>query len=394
MNSFVSPMLLFGHEAATERAAADTQGGGGGVLPYQEIRNLHREGVIGSRAEILPSQFQPASLDLRLGSVAYRVRASFLPGRGSTVMQKIEELDGLAIDLREGAVLEKGCVYVIPLLETVRLKGALTGLANPKSSTGRLDILTRLITDQSPAFDLVERHYEGPLYVEVAPRTFSVVVRQGVRLNQLRFRRGGYAPAVSEFKAAYEQGRLITPNPPGQLFSREARVGVTIDLRGSGREKLIGYRAKKHTDRIDIGKIGHYDPDDFWEPIYNHRDGRIILNPDDFYILATRESVGVPPRYAAEMVAYDTTVGEFRVHYAGFFDPGFGCDAEALRSKAVLEVRSHEVPFMLEHGQIIGWLRYERMAGLPDRTYGAAMGSNYQNQGLALAKQFKVPHGG
>ena len=165
---------------------------------------------------------------------------------------------------------------------------------------------------------------------------------------------------------------------------------MTIDLRGPGRGKLIGYRAQKHTDRIDVDKIGFYDASEFWEPIYNHRDGPIILNPDDFYILTTREAVGVPARYAAEMVAYDTTVGEFRVHYAGFFDPGFGCDPGGLRSKAVLEVRSHEVPFMLEHGQTIGWLRYERMAGLPDRLYGSAIGSNYQNQGLALAKQFRA----
>jgi dCTP deaminase len=386
-------MLLFGHEPATDTAPGDIQGGSTGVLPYQEIVNLHRERVIGSRAEILPAQFQPASLDLRLGSTAYRVRASFLPGPRATVLDKIKELDGYEIDLKEGAVLERGCVYVIPLLESVKLKGNLTALANPKSSIGRLDILTRLITDRSAAFDLVDRLYDGPLYVEVAPRTFSVVVRKGSRLNQLRFRRGTPTIAISDLKNSLERGLLISPNPGDQLL-RDGRVGVTIDLRGLGHGKLIGYRAQKHTDRIDVDRIGHYDPSGFWEPIYNYRDRPIILNPDDFYILTTLESVGVPARYAAEMVAYDTTVGEFRVHYAGFFDPGFGCNPAGparLQSKAVLEVRSHEVPFMLEHGQMIGWLRYERMAGIPDRLYGDAVGSSYQNQGLALAKQFRAP---
>jgi dCTP deaminase len=382
-------MLLFGHEPAADSAVADSLGGSTGVLPYQEIQNLHRDGLIGSRAEIAAAQFQPASLDLRLGSTAYRVRASFLPGPRSTVLEKIKELDGYEIDLKAGAVLERGCVYVIPLLESVKLKGNLTALANPKSSIGRLDILTRLITDRSAAFDMVERGYDGPLYVEVAPRTFSVVVRTGSRLNQLRFRRGSPQIALGDLKDSLERGLLIDPNPAEQLH-RDGRIGVTIDLRGSGRNTLIGYRAQKHTDRIDIDKVGHYEPSEFWEPIFNYRDGPIILNPDDFYILTTRESVGVPPRYAAEMVAYDTTVGEFRVHYAGFFDPGFGSDSAGLQSKAVLEVRSHEVPFMLEHGQTIGWLRYERMAGVPDRLYGAAVGSNYQNQGLALAKQFRT----
>ncbi len=354
---------------------------------------MHRDGMIGTRAEISRTQFQPASLDLRLGPTVYRVRASFLPGPRATVMDKIKELDGYAIDLRESAVLEKGCVYVIPLLESVKLKGTLTALANPKSSVGRIDILTRLITDRSAAFDLVERGYDGPLYVELAPRTFSVVVRTGSRLNQLRFRRGTTQTAYGDIKSSFDGGLLVSPHPPEQLL-RDGRVGVTIDLRGSGRGKLIGYRAQKHTDRIDVDKIGYYDASEFWEPIFNHRDGPIILNPDDFYVLTTRESVGVPARYAAEMVAYDTTVGEFRVHYAGFFDPGFGCAPDGLRSKAVLEVRSHQVPFMLEHGQIIGWLRYERMAGVPDRLYGSAIGSNYQNQGLALAKQFKVSSAG
>jgi dCTP deaminase len=315
-------------------------------------------------------------------------------------MEKIQQLDGYAIELTSGAVLEKGCVYVVPLLEQLKLSPGLTGFANPKSSTGRLDVLTRLITDRSTAFDQIERGYDGPLYVEIAPRTFSVVVRTGTRLNQARFRRGSPSLANTELLRLHKEGQLVSVGETDETVATDERqnikeklVGVTIDLQGKGPGTLVGYRAKKHTDRIDVEKIGHYDPEDFWEPIHSHRDLAIILNPDDFYILVTREAVGVPPDLAAEMVAYDTTVGEFRVHYAGFFDPGFGWDSSAGGSKAVLEVRSHEVPFMLEHGQTVGWLRYEPMAGRPDRLYGSGIGSNYQNQGLQLAKQFRRPAG-
>jgi dCTP deaminase len=366
-----------------------------GILPYQQIRAMLREHEIFSLAdEIRPDQVQPASLDLRLGATAYRVRASFLPGRQSTVMERIEQLDGYAVDLAPGAVLEKGCVYVVPLMEQLALSASsgLTGFANPKSSTGRLDILTRLMTDRSEAFDQIERGYHGPLYIEIAPRTFSIVVRAGTRLNQVRFRRGTPTIAATEIQRLHEQGQLIVAEDARPNI-RERLVGVTIDLEGAGPGSLIGYRAKKHSDRIDIDRVAHYEPLDFWEPIHFRRRPTIVLDPDEFYVLVTREAVRVPPDYAAEMIAYDTAVGEFRVHYAGFFDPGFGWDTSTGTSKAVLEVRSHEVPFMLEHGQTVGWLRYERMMARPDRLYGAAIGSAYLNQTLALAKQFRPPSG-
>ncbi|MBV8650281.1 MAG: 2'-deoxycytidine 5'-triphosphate deaminase [Alphaproteobacteria bacterium] len=395
---------LFPQDTGSAGAALTTRTG---ILPYQALNAMRRNHEIFAVPDILSDQVQPASIDLRLGTVAYRVRASFLPGPQSTVMERIQQLDGYAIDLTSGAVLEKGCVYVVPLLEQLKLSPGLTGFANPKSSTGRLDILTRLITDRSTAFDQIERGYDGPLYVEIAPRTFSVVVRTGTRLNQARFRRGTPSLANTELLRLHKEGQLVSvggetdetvaPSEPSTSSERqnikEKLVGVTIDLQGKGPGTLVGYRAKKHTDRIDVEKISHYDPEDFWEPIHSHRDLAIILNPDDFYILVTREAVGVPPDLAAEMVAYDTTVGEFRVHYAGFFDPGFGWDSSAGGSKAVLEVRSHEVPFMLEHGQTVGWLRYEPMAARPDRLYGSGIGSNYQNQGLQLAKQFRRPGG-
>jgi dCTP deaminase len=358
-----------------------------GILPFQSINAMLREHEIWSKNEILADQVQPASIDLRLGPIAYRVRASFLPGPDSTVLDKIQALDAYPIDISDGAVLEKGCVYVVPLLEALTLKSGVTAFANPKSSTGRLDILTRLIGDHSHNFDRLDKGYQGPLYVEIAPRTFSVVVRAGTRLNQLRFRRGSPVIAASELQRLHDEGQLILSNATDQNFIERKMLRLSVDLHGSGKGGLIGYRAKKHTDRIDIEKIAHYDPLDFWEPIHYHRDPPLILDPDAFYILVTKEAVRIPPDFAAEMVAYDTAVGEFRVHYAGFFDPGFGW-GDAV-SRAVLEVRSHEVPFTLEDGQTVGWLQYERMAGRPDRLYGVGLKSNYQGQSLQLAKQFK-----
>jgi dCTP deaminase len=369
-----------------------------GVLPYQSLQTMLREKEIwATDLDITAAQLQPASLDLRLGPVAYRVRASFLPGAESTVMDRVKELDGYAIDLTQGAVLEKGCVYIVPLLEHLDLKSGVGGFTNPKSSTGRLDILTRMIADRAQVFDEVEPGYSGPLFAEITPKTFSIVVRQGSRLNQIRFRRGSPALAISELQRLHEAGDLVHIPPEIGGTTRPLRgrhVAVTIDLQGTtggvAGETLIGYRAKKHTDRIDVDRVGAYDAADFWEPIHRHREPRLILDPDEFYILATREAVRVPPDYAAEMIPYETAVGEFRVHYAGFFDPGFGWDMSVGGSRAVLEVRSHEVPFMLEHGQTVAMLRYERMATRPDRLYGQGIGSNYQNQGLKLAKQFVV----
>jgi dCTP deaminase len=387
-------MTNSGHAAATLHAASDTgftgfaHRTGTGVLPYQAITAMIRAREITAAPDIEPAQIQPASMDLRLGHHAYRVRASFLPGPSTTVIDKVKEMGGYPLDLAEGAVLERGCVYVVPLLETVRLAGGVTGFANPKSSTGRLDVLTRLITDHGTAFDQIERGYEGPLYLEVAPQTFSIVARQGSRLSQLRFQRGNPIIAASELSRLYDEGQLLRCGGPRPQI-RDNLLPVTIDLKGAGPGSVIGYRAKKHTDKIDIDAVGAYDPRDYWEPITYHREPTLILDPDEFYILATAEEVGVPPDLAAEMVPYYTRSGEYRVHYAGFFDPGFGWDGRACGSRAVLEVRSHEVPFMLEHGQTVAWLRYERMASHPDRVYGTGIKSNYQHQGLALAKHFR-----
>jgi dCTP deaminase len=386
-----TPRALFGDAEDGSTPSSSSAKVGTGVLPYQGILSMIRAREIVAVPDIEANQVQPASMDLRLGRYAYRVRASFLPGSQASVMDKVREMDGYPpLDLSEGAVLERGCVYVVELLENVRLTGTVSGFTNPKSSTGRLDVLTRLIADRATAFDHIERGYEGKLYVEIAPQTFSVIVRQGSRLNQVRFQRGNPVIAASELQRLYDEGQLVRSDGPHQQI-RDGLVPVTIDLKGNGIGSIIGYRAKKHTDKLDIDRVGAYDPHHFWERITYHREAALILDPDEFYILATAEEVGVPPDLAAEMVPYYTRSGEYRVHYAGFFDPGFGWSGgRAQGSRAVLEVRSHEVPFMLEHGQTVAWLRYERMAGHPTRTYGSALQSNYQNQGLALAKHFQA----
>jgi dCTP deaminase len=318
------------------------------------------------------------------------------------VLEKMKQLDdqfaSFGIDLTKGAVLEKGRVYVIPLLESINLRSEVAAFANPKSSTGRLDILTRLIADGATVFDQVREGYEGELYLEVAPRSFSVVVKTGTRLNQLRFRRtrGEEAKPVSaaDWKHLLEKGQIVglSDQRPSARSIKTGVIDFTVDLEGSGREgNIIGYRAKKHVKRIDLERRD-YDPLDFWEPIRFHKTSSLILDPDEFYILMTKEPIAVPPEYAAEMLPYDTRAGEFRVHYAGFFDPGFGWDPKTHRagsSRGVLEVRSHEVPFLLEHGQTVGWLRYERMAERPELLYGQDLNSNYQGQSLKLAKQFR-----
>ncbi len=359
-----------------------------GILPYQALKELVRNKEIMAAAEFSEQQVQPASIDLRLGSVAYRVRASFLPGEGYTVKQKIDLFGMHKIDLAQGAVLEKGCVYIAPLLEYVALSSRISGLANPKSSVGRLDIFTRLITDHTSEFDRIRPGYAGPLYAEISPRTFSIVVRQGSRLNQLRVRRG--TPSYSDAELFRLQEQLQLVDRPLEARHVQRGLPVTVDLSGEPGADLIGFRAKKHADLIDLDRIAYYDPLDYWEPIAAGRERAIILNPDDFYVLASKEAVNVPPDHAAEMVAYDTLVGEFRVHYAGFFDPGFGHAGEGAQgTRAVLEVRSHDVPFMIEDGQLVGRLVYERLTDVPDKLYGPAIGSSYQRQGLQLSKQFK-----
>ena len=355
-----------------------------GVCPDHQIRAMIDGGAIRAETTVLDEQVQPASLDLRLGKTAYRIRASFLAGQGRTVAERLAEFEMHRIDLTDGAVLEKGCVYLVPLDESLALPADMTAVANAKSSTGRLDLLTRTITDGGAEFDRIAPGYTGPLYAEICPRSFSVLVRPGMRLNQIRFRRGQAVLSDAELKALHSQ----TPLVDGEAVIEQG-LGFSVDLRPEGSD-LVGYRAKPHTGVIDLDRIGAYDPAEFWEEIRTG-DGQIILDPGAFYILVSREAVHIPPDYAAEMAPYLAMVGEFRVHYAGFFDPGFGSAAAGgAGARGVLEVRCHEAPFVLEHGQVVGRLVYERMSSQPARLYGAGIASNYQGQGLKLSKHFRA----
>ncbi len=364
-----------------------------GILPYQDIVKLVDGRRIHAPVPIEDTQLQPASLDLRLGAIAWRVRASFLPGKASSVEAKIARLKMHEIDLAHPTVLERGCVYIAELLEVLDLPADIAGKANPKSSTGRLDVFTRLITDGGTEFEGVKEGYRGKLYVEIVPRTFSVLVQQGTRLNQLRLVRGN-PPASDKAldELAIAEALVYADNDMRQDASVNHGLWISVDLEGETQNGVIGYRAKRHAPLIDLSRIAHYDPLEFWEPIARTHSGSLVLDPDDFYILASRERIRVPANFAASMVPYDPSVGEFRIHYAGFFDPGFGYGNDDINgTRAVLEVRSHEVPFLIEHGQEVGRLVYERLLGKPERIYGVGISSNYQSQGLKLSKQFKAP---
>lgn len=333
-----------------------------GILPCQTIEDLIAQEAITSQTPFDVDQVQPASLDLRLGARAWRVRASFLPGLNRRVTQRLKDVAMHELDLTKGAVLEKGCVYIAELQESLALPANISARGNPKSSTGRVDVFVRLLTDHSRAFDDVDAGYEGPLYMEIASQTFSVLVRSGTRLNQLRLKRG----------------------EPVKLSVRSVGVDLSPGMGG-----IVGFRGRRHAGVVDLDHEDGHDPRDFWEPLET-RHGELLLDPGEFYILASKDDIEIPVMEAAEMTPIDPSVGEFRVHYAGFFDPGFGTEeALAVGSKGVLEVRSHETPFLLEDGQTVARLVYEPLTARPARLYGEG-GSHYQRQGLKLSKHFKA----
>ena len=364
-----------------------------GLLGRQKIRAMIGRKLIKADIAVESSQLQPASLDLRLSKEAYRVRSSFLPGREHTVRDRLKSLNAEPVSLAgKGAVLEKGIVYIARLMERLELRPNLSGAANPKSSTGRIDIFTRLIVDGAEAFDEVPLDYQGELWLEISPRSFSVRVKMGSKLSQVRFRsrnskqQGRHTFTLDD--AEIRKRHLACPLVDGPLDVREGVV-LRVDLGGLG-ESVVGYQAIKNSDVIDVSRLRAYAVEDFWEPIRAREDRRLILDPDQFYILASRERVQIPSDLAAEMAPIDPAIGEFRVHYAGFFDPGFGQGGDGRPSaRAVLEVRSRDVPFLLEDGQPVGRLVYEKLAGAADALYGADATSSYQHQGLKLSKHFR-----
>ncbi|MGQ0811133.1 MAG: 2'-deoxycytidine 5'-triphosphate deaminase [Nitrospiraceae bacterium] len=376
-----------------------------GILPYQRIKQLIASQVIRAGAPIEDRQIQPASLDLRLGKKAYRLISSFLPEL-SEITSRLNVLDFYQsdlvmyeMDLTGGAVLEKGHVYLVPLLEHVQLPKNLRAKANPKSTTGRLDVFTRVVTDMNTGFDEIRAGYHGPLYLEVVPRSFAIKVKTGYSLNQLRFVRGQAAVSDSALKALHKTEPLLyhnvqTEKPVGKDdFRTDQGLFLRIDLKGADRgdRPVVGYRAKKNSHVVDLSRIGYYAALDFWEPIERHRQGSLLLEPEEFYILASKERIRVPPTYAAEMVAFEAACGELRTHYAGFFDPGFGYGrGDRQGTQVVLEVRPHDVPFLIHDGQTFFKVVYDKMTEHPTQVYGMGLGSSYQQQGLTLSKHFKA----
>ncbi len=377
-----------------------------GILPYQDIKRLIAGQAIDASPAIEDRQIQPASLDLRLGHKAYRLISSFLPEL-SAISSRLDVLDFYQsdlvmyeMDLTDGAILEKGHVYLVPLLEQLKLPKTVRARANPKSTTGRLDVFTRVVTDLTAGFDEIRAGYHGALFLEVVPRSFAVKVRTGQSLNQIRFIRGAAAVADSALLALHRKTPLLHRNDAARsvVESRDFRADhglfLRIDLKGEDRtgSGIIGYRAKKNSHVIDLGKVGHYAAADFWEPLHRNRNGSLLLEPEEFYILASKERIRVPASHAAEMVAYEAACGELRTHYAGFFDPGFGYGSkgEITGTQAVLEVRPHDVPFLIHDGQTFFKVVYDRMIEKPDRLYGVGLGSSYQQQALTLSKHFKA----
>ncbi len=388
-----------------------------GILPVQKLKILTELGIIAGKEgyPIQENQFQPNSIDLRLGEVAHRVRSSFLP-ENESVQQKIDKLHQYSFSIQDGAVLEPNCVYIIPLLEELKLPAShhplqkklfngsnetevrlfseenLTARANPKSTTGRLDIFTRVITDYSHRFEEIEQGYHGKLYLEVVPKSFPIKVRTGQRLNQLRLRHGNMVLSDQDILRTHGNDPLLFNETGKPLPMDELNVNnglfMSVNLHG-GKEDIIGYKAKKHRDLIDLDKINHYEISDFWEPIYSASNDHLILEPEAFYIFASRERCRIPKHLAAEMIAYDTGSGELRTHYAGFFDSGFGGSVKDKGARAVLEVRSHDVPFLIEHGQTFCSMKFEPNTEIPDFIYGTEIHSNYQGQGLKLGKHFR-----
>lgn len=376
-----------------------------GILPYQRLKRLIADRVIRAESPIEDRQIQPASLDLRLGTKAYRLLSSFLPER-SEIRSKLDVLDFYQsdlvmyeMDLTGGAILEKGHVYLVPLLESLHLPSSLRAKANPKSTTGRLDVFTRVITDLNAGFDEIRAGYAGPLYLEIVPRSFAIKVKTGHSLNQLRLVRGPATVPDAGIRALHRTAPLLYHNVPEEnpVSLRELRTDrglfLRVDLHGAdrGKETVVGYRAKKNSHVVDLSKIGYYAALDFWEPIQRHRNASLLLEPEEFYILASKERIRVPPGYAAEMVAYEAACGELRTHYAGFFDPGFGYgQGEIKGTQVVLEVRPHDVPFLIHDGQTFFKVVYDQLLEPPAQVYGTALGSSYQRQGLTLSKHFKA----
>ncbi|MCA8956797.1 MAG: 2'-deoxycytidine 5'-triphosphate deaminase [Planctomycetes bacterium] len=362
-----------------------------GILVYQQIRDLVASGCLSSNPAISPAQIQPSSLDLRLATRGYRVRSGFLPERCS-VSERLEETTLYAFDLTDGAILEKGNCYVIPLLEQIVEPLPYEIRANPKSSTGRLDLFTRVLVDHHGRFEQVPPGYVGPMFLEVVPRSFPVRVRTGLSLCQIRFSTGHAVLTDDELRAEYARRPLLLDDHGAPIPLDQARIdnglcmGVAIqrdlDLRSH-----IGFVARRYTGVLDMAADNQHEHHEFFELIHEPVNHRYIVEPEEFYIFASKERIRVPRHLAAEMAPYEIGIAELRTNYAGFFDNGFGGEHG---TRAVLEVRPHDVPFLVEDGQVFFKLRFFKTSEAPQVAYGdAKLESHYQGQGLKLSKHFR-----
>lgn len=382
----------------SDQVTQDSPAGATGVLPSQRLREaVSREWMVAGAWRIPPESIQPASIDLRLGDFAWALRCSFLPDSSSTVEEKSEGLAFERIDLRDGATLERDRPYLVPLIEELRLPQEIRAKANPKSSTGRLDVFTRVLTDRNHRFDEIAPGYHGKLYLEVVPRTFAIRAKTGLALNQVRLISGNARLSDEELIALHRECPLLYLDSlpvPAEELSLADGLFLSLDVSGAP-DSIVGYRAKKNSLPIDLTQLGALRWQDYWDPVHPEQGRRIVLEPEVFFLLLSAEGVSIPPSYAADMLAYDPTAGELRTHYAGFFDPGFGYlpDRPGRGSRAALEVRARDVSFMVEHGQPVCKLAFERMAGDPDVLYGEDVGSNYQGQQTMLSKHFSEQSG-
>jgi len=377
---------------ASESLFPTRRAGGEGILPSQELRDFVSTGIVSATQDVLDEQIQPSSIDLRLSNRAHRILASFLPSKSTTLLNKATS-NGMLIqtlDISSPTLLEPRVIYIIPLMESLALPQDVFGIANPKSTTGRLDIFTRLITEHGDEFERVGKGYSGRLYIEVVSQTFPIIVRAGMRLNQLRFARGRVSATGDKVLRQLDENSLLIADEERGQATVDRGVRITVDLLGNG-SGIVAYQAKEKCPPVDLACINEYEVADFWIPIPRSPKNQLILEPSHFYILASKQKLRVPPDRAAEMLPYDLSTQEFRVHYAGFFDPGFGYGAsgEITGTKAVLEVRTSGLPILLEDDQLVGRLNYFAMADVPDKVYGGDIGSSYQRQGLTLAKQFR-----
>jgi len=350
-----------------------------GPLVYEDYLSLYNKKKIQS-LYFKKSQIQPSSIDLSLSDECYEIKTSFL-SPDSKVRDKLNKIYSKKINLKTSKIFKKNKTYIVRLNETLHLNNSISGHCNPKSSTGRLNIFCRTILDYCDEYEKIPKNYNGEIFLEITTRSFDIKISKGDKLNQMRLRKktNNYLND-KDLKKINKRNALIFTNKKNII---ENGLRISVDL--SNDNKICAYVAKKTSLNINFSKISFYEIKKFWKPL-KPVNNSLIIEKNKFYILKSREKIRIPSNLAGEMIPYDTGIGDFRAHYAGFFDPGFG---DPKGSYAVLEVKTNELPFILEDGQTIARIKYEKLNKKTFLVYGSIINSNYQNQKLALSKHFK-----